>query len=721
MRVASTDRMRVLHVDDDPEFAELTATVLETEEEGLAVETVGSTEEALSRLADESFDCVVSDYDMAGQTGIEFLRTVRETNPTLPFILFTGKGSEEVASEAISAGVSDYLRKDTGMERFELLANRITNHVNRTRAQRDLEEREAHLKHAQAMANLGSWYADVDEDELVLSEEGRNILGIPSGETLDFEGYLTYVHPDDRADVVADWKRALGGAEYDIEHRVVPSDGDVRWVRERADVEFDDEGEPVSGVGMVQDITEHKERQQRLREERDRREALFQNPRDAILEIEFDDGRPMIKSVNETFTELFGYEPESVLGRSVTEVLVPDDEATEDRHEEINRSVLQGESVEVEVRRQTQSGVRDFHVRVFPFDATDCEQAAYGVYTDITERKQRELELQRYERMANTAGDMVYILDEDGVMAFVNDAAARLTGYEADELVGEHVRLIMADESDVDRGRSLIRRFLSSSDPASSGSFEWTLETAAGETLPCESHITLLEEDGEWAGTVGVIRDITERKQREEQLENFTRIVSHDLRNPLNVAGGRLELARTECDSDHLDEVASALDRMETLIDDLLTLSQVGSDCAELDRVDLTRLTEDAWRHVATAGATLVTEGDRAIRADRTRLQQLFENLIRNAVEHGGEDVRVTVGVLPDETGFYVADDGPGIPASERDEVLESGYTETNGGTGFGLAIVQEIAEGVHDWDVSVTESGEGGARFEFTGVEFVP
>jgi len=121
---------------------------------------------------------------------------------------------------------------------------------------------------------------------------------------------------------------------------------------------------------------------------------------------------------------------------------------------------------------------------------------------------------------------------------------------------------------------------------------------------------------------------------------------------------------------------------------------------------------------VATAGATLTTDGERAIQADKSRLQQLLENLMRNAVEHGGDDVTVRVG-RAGEASFYVEDDGTGIPAASRDDIFEPGQTADPGGTGFGLAIVKRIAE-AHGWRVRITDGPDGGARFEFGDVEFV-
>lgn len=208
----------------------------------------------------------------------------------------------------------------------------------------------------------------------------------------------------------------------------------------------------------------------------------------------------------------------------------------------------------------------------------------------------------------------------------------------------------------------------------------------------------------------------SELKRRNERLVEFAGVISHDLRNPLNVAEGSLELAREENDSEHLDAVASAHGRMKTLIDDLLTLAREGEEMADEEPVDLDGLIENCWRNVDTAEATLVAKTDRTVRADRSRLAQLLENIIRNAVEHGGDDVTFTAGELED--GFYIQDDGPGIPEDEWDDVFEPGYSTAEDGTGFGLSIVRQVAH-AHDWGLRVTDSAEGGARFEISGVEF--
>ena len=229
--------------------------------------------------------------------------------------------------------------------------------------------------------------------------------------------------------------------------------------------------------------------------------------------------------------------------------------------------------------------------------------------------------------------------------------------------------------------------------------------------------------DGEEINYVmAVAQNVSERvenkrtlERQNERLEEFASIISHDLRNPLRVADGRLELIREECESDHIDDVAQALERMDTLIEDLLTLAREGEQVGETEPVGLADVAKTSWQTVNTEQATLETDTTQTIQADRSRLQQLFENLYRNAVEHGGEDVTVSVGAT--DEGFYVADTGLGIPESDRGEVFEAGYSTNEDGTGFGLRIVKQIAD-AHEWEISVAETEGDGTRLEITGVE---
>ena len=571
----------VLQVDDDPRFSDLAAELLEREDEELAVETATSASEGLDRLADGGFDCVVTGYDMPGRDGIEFLEAVREEHPELPFILFTGKGSEAVASETISAGVTDYLQKEAGTEQYAVLATRIRNVVTRYRRERELQQ------------------------------------------------------------------------------------------------------------------------------EQRRFEMLFERLTQPAVEVEFDGETPIVTAINSTF----GYGPDEIVGESLDAYVVPEDRTA--AAEEIKRRALAGERLfSEEVVRETADGRRDFLIQNAVYEDGS---KGFAIYTDITDRKGHERELERYETIVEALGDPVYAIDDEGQYTFVNDAFTRMTGYSEAELLGEHTSLVVS-ESTVEKGVELTKE-LRRAEEGATRTCEMEVITADGERIPCENHVVLLpfDEDGEFRGTAGVVREVTERRERKrelerqnERLEEFASIISHDLQSPLSVVEGRVELAQAECDSGHLEVATRSLERMNQLIDRTLALARSGQVIGETGPVDLAGLAEQSWRNVDTADSVLRVEGDPVIEANEDRLRHLFENLYRNAVEHGGPDVTVTVGVLDDEEG---------IPGSEREEVLAAGYSMTESGTGLGLSIVRQIAK-AHGWEIEVAEAASGGSRFEISGVD---
>jgi len=221
---------------------------------------------------------------------------------------------------------------------------------------------------------------------------------------------------------------------------------------------------------------------------------------------------------------------------------------------------------------------------------------------------------------------------------------------------------------------------------------------------------------------VVVVREITATKRREQQLlrqneylDGFASVVSHDIQGPLMEIRGSADVATKTGDVSHIDHVSDAVDRMDRLVADLLRLARSGQQIEDPEPVSLAAISAAAWRRVWSADADCDVVVDATILADASRLQQLLENLFRNAVEHGGRDVQVTVGSLPD--GFYVEDDGLGISAEERPRVFERGYSSSDDGTGMGLEIVRQIVR-AHNWTVLVKLGPAGGTRFEITGVE---
>ena len=972
----------VLHVDDDPHIGDLIAEMLTAQDSAFTVETVTSAREGFDRLRTESFDCIVSDYDMPEQHGIDFLDRVRDTHSGMPFILYTGEGSEVVASDAIAAGVTDYLQKESGTSQYTILANKIRNavekhrHQKRARATRDRlrqivdllpqfifakDETGEFLLANEAIADAygttvgdiegatDADFADSEEeverfraDDMTVIESGERkhipeeplttadgetrllettkipydpvetdgdaVLGVATDITerktqeaqlemrsaameaaidgisiLNADGeyiYMNRAHADifgyDPDTLLgSSWRRLYGGDEIArIEQVVFPRlERAGEWRGETVGKRRD--GAPVYQeitlsllddgklICTNRDISGRKEREQELRMVRGQFEQFAGTVRDAFFLLPVD--YSAVEYVNPAVETIYGVTPEEAYDdpRAWLRHVHPDDEDALLARVEAQQDGTVDWPIKQEFRiDHPDRGVRWVQARIDTIpDETGNPSRLAGITTDITDRKEQERAVRRNQAfleqtqaVANVGGwdldrrtdslrwtDEVYRIHGvdptfeptvDDAIAFyhpddretVRDALERVTTtgephdlearivtdddqvrwvrirgeprYEEGEVVGvrgtvqtiterirrerqleeqteqveqlatryerqyrtlfeeapvmtvltrsEDGRPIIEDcnsqftetlgyEADAVRGRELAAFYTPASvDRLRSNGYERSLDgqfTSANRDLRTADGAvveTLLRAvprraaDGDVVGTVAMYIDITEResvKRANERLEAFTSVVSHDLRNPLNVATGRLELASDECDSEHLAALGRALRRMETLISDLLTLAREGREVTGTQLVPLDTMCDRCWETVETKQATLITDTDRGVQANNSRLRQVFENLFRNAIEHGGTDVTVTVGEI--DGGFYVEDDGPGIPSGMDTDVFTAGYSGSTNGTGFGLSIVKQIVT-AHDWQIRVTDGADGGARFEITDVEFV-
>lgn len=734
---------------DEVSDARATAQSLERAEGSITAITVPSDEEAYSYLmSGKPVDCIVCDHDPSGESVdcIAILERVRREYgyPDLPFVLFTDEGSEELLSRAITADVSEYIRQTPGEECYVELVDRI----------RELTATDRSNQPPQTQP--------------------------PQTESMD--------HTDRRQGISLPLRRQLVPMQDINLHRFSESN--------------------LVGMFLIQDLS--------------------------------------FEYVNEEFASIFGYTCEELRSEvTVPDLVCEDDRAGVIQHLQWREWDLAGNS------QYTFRGIRKDDTIVYIEIHSDRIDAAgtpsiFGLLVDVTARKQREEVLERYEQMVNTAGDVVYALDPDGRFIFVNETATSVTGYTRDDFLGEHVSLIL-DEDEIYEGEERIQKLLDDeSQTRMNDSYEITLTTSDGTTIPCRTNITLLFNNGKFNGTVGVVRnitkqnklegrlrdqrdhfaalfqnisepaiqyvmnddtpqvkaanpafekmfgyseddikgesldsiilplgrdeeaealneriitgdrlevevcrqtkdglrdfrlsnapisideetvegyaiyrDITDRKRREyelerqnEQLEEFASVVSHDLRQPLGIAYGRLSIIREEYESHHLDDIEDALERMETLIENVLTLARQGKVVSTPIPTEIKDVVSGAWEIAGTDTADLVVEGPLAeISADGQRLQELFENLFRNAIEHCGTDVTVTVGMLRD-SGFYIEDDGPGIPPDSRNQVFDRGFSTGDNSTGLGLVIVRAIVQ-AHGWSIDVTEGTTGGARFE--------
>ncbi len=501
----------------------------------------------------------------------------------------------------------------------------------------ELQESEERLRLALKAGEMGTWELDLQTgDAPVRSPRHDRIFGYEEPlDDWDFETFLDHVHPDDRERVEQRFEAAFETGKWSFECRIVGADDEQRAISAQGEFYYDSEGEPVRAVGIVQDVTERKERKRELEQVERQFEAAFNNP-SAFMGLLDPDGT--VRRINETALEFAGVDETDVRGEKFWET-------PWFTHSE-------------EVREELRAGL---------------------------------------ERAAD----------------------------------GEYVRS------------------------------EFSHRSPDGETVIIDAMLEpVRDEDGEVVAIMPSGNDITERKRHEERLEqqnerleSFASILAHELRNPVTIGQIYSQRLPAETDGEAVDYVTEAFDRIEDIIDVMLMLTRGRDAVGDSSPVELATVAREAWDEIDAPDAALDVELDRTIRAEKTYTRHLLRNLLENAVEHGGPDVTVTVGGLPDASassenrspsdrssgrgsreggasggsedeqvgssgGFYVADDGVGIPAEDRDAIFDQGYTTAadSGGSGLGLAFVRKFAD-VYGWDLAVTESEGGGARFEFRNI----
>ena len=636
--------------------------------------------------------------------------------------------------------------------------DRVVELVGTTRDVTERTERQAQLEAEQAFI----------EEALNSLEDVLYVVG-PDGELrrwndrlLEVAGYdaeavetmaaTDFFPPDERERIADAIEQALTTGKAIVESEVLTADG------QRIPYEFtgtrlsDPSDETLGVIGIGRDISEHKERERELRQ--------YEQILDAMLDpatVMDADGEYTV--VNEAMAGIHDMTAEELVGEPSPFIRELREERSDDPYRELVDGEREGYRGEYIMEMPDSDSIYfEYRLSRLTIDGRFCGVVAVG--RDVTDRRRREETLEALHKRTRpfiTAPDQeavaehavetvanvldrpinaVWLYDEDsdvlrpvawtdsaidlldeiptytgegslswdafqsGEAFVVDDMQGIREKYNSETPIRSEIIIPLGTYGVINIGSSEVRAF---------DDIDISLARVLGDIIEAALART------DWEEQLQARQRDLERQN--ERLEEFASIVSHDLRNPLNVAEARVRMAQDDHEGDHLDVAARAIDRMVILIEDILQLAREGQRIDELEPVDLRTLCKDSWDAVETAEASLVLDTDLIIQADRSRVRQLFENLFRNAIEHGGDDVTLSVGALDD--GFYVADDGPGIPPEERADIFDSGYSTRETGTGFGLAIVAEIAE-AHDWDIAVTESETGGARFEMTGVKRV-
>ena len=527
----------VLHVDDEPDFAEMTAEYLERKDSRFEVTTATDAQEALEFLgkgenedsetngeptksrdgADATeFDCVVSDYSMPGTDGIELLKEVREEYPDLPFILFTGKGSEEVASEAISAGVTDYLQKEPGTEQYTVLANRIQNAVNMRRSEQELRETSKQLRAVLDTVSAAVFMKDAEGRYMLMNQNCREMLGV---EDDDVPGILDRdIFPDEVADELRDKDRKVleEGKTVEFEEEIPTSEGERILLTLKSPI-FDEDGEPYAVCCVSADITERRERETEFRHISKEYSTVFENVQDPMFLVNVEDEGEefLFRRFNPAYEEKVGITEEDARGKTPHDVFGEEGSEIVERY---RRCLEQGESISYEETLNVPAGERTYHTYLSPVEVEGEVSQIVGSARDITERKKRETELERYEAIVENTSDLVTLVEEDGTILYQSPSTRRVLGYDHEDAVGNNIFEYVHIE---DRGY-LMEEFsqLLEDSEHEVGDAEYRFEHLNGGTVWLSSSITD-RTDTELDSFLIVSRDVTERKRREEELRSL--------------------------------------------------------------------------------------------------------------------------------------------------------------------------------------------------------
>lgn len=516
--------IRVLHVEDDPEFADLTATFLEREDERFEVTTATSASAGIERLVAERIDCVVSDHDMPGTTGIEFLETVRAEQPDLPFILFTGKGSEEVASEAISRGVTDYLQKAGGAEQYAILANRICNAVESNRAERAVERTRSQFEAIADHSMDAIVTIDTESRIRFANPAVEDLFGYKPGE-LEGEPLLSIMperyhesHLSAIDEYVETDERTIGwsNVEFPAEHR----DGTEIPVSVSFG-EFEQAGEKRF-IGIMRDIS-------------DTPTYGGQDPAflEALVEtigvgVAAYDETGTVTYVNEQFAENLGTDKERLEGTAVWEI---NPDLDRERFDAYWASFDPGET-------RTAEATHAFEGTELPVETvTTCATIGgtpyhFGTVRDISEDLAQE---ERFQAFVEQSNDVLSVLDRSGVYQYQSPASRRVLGYDPQELIGE-TAFSRIHPDDRERVFATFQQALE--DPDQGLVVEYRFKHADGSWIWLESRGLSRPEETDIEGLVVNSREVTERKEHERQIADL-----HDATREMMQAGDERAVA----------------------------------------------------------------------------------------------------------------------------------------------------------------------------------
>ncbi|MCW4008669.1 MAG: PAS domain S-box protein [Candidatus Bathyarchaeota archaeon] len=714
--------IRVLHVDDDADFLAVAKQCLE--EPGLfEVETALSAEEALSKLRDAEYDVIVADYKMPGKTGLELLRELRRNGNNIPFILFTCKGKEEIAIEALNSGVFRYVRKEGHPEAtYAELKRSICEAAKGQRAEKLLREAENRLR--LITENIQEILLLVDRDLVITyaSASVKWVLGYEPDKIVG-KSITEFIHPDDLPTVLSAIEKVFmdcsGGK---LELCCKNADGSYALMDGASKVLMGD-GKVAGIIITAHDITEQKRIEQALKESEEKYRALFEEALDAIFVADAETG--ILVDCNRAATELVGRSKSELIGMHQC-FLHPPESIDGKFSKSFMRHCKECGGFSVEEQIITKTGeIRDVSIKANLIEV-GSKKLLFGVFRDITDVKRVSERNRLQARLLNAVGQAIIATDVKGRIVYWNRGAEKLYGWKETEVLWRYINDVISAESAKEQAKSVMDQLLK----GEHWSGEFIAKKRDGNNFPTiMTYSPIVDDRKKIIGTICVATDISEQKwmqqvtnealqkvvELNEKLHVVESLTRHDIRNKLSALNGYIYILKKRLGDK--PEILQQLKDAELISQQILriiafekTYVQVGSE--ELSYVDVERyINEAASLFSDLKGATLVNECRGLIVLADSVLRQLFYNLIDNTLKYGKKTSKIRVYYKEEENHLKLVyeDDGIGIPENIKKHLFQEGYGT---GTGYGLYLIKKICQ-AYGW--AIEETGKEGECAQFT------
>jgi PAS domain S-box-containing protein len=719
------NKLRILHVDDDAAFLAVAKQCLE-EQSQFEVDTALSAKEALKKLKRSEYDAVVSDYQMPEKNGLELLRELRQEGNYTPFILFTCKGKEEMAIEALNSGVYRYVGKDGDAEAtYEELKRSICDAVRGQRAEKLLRETENRLRLITENMQDMLLLTDTNLICTFASASHKWILGYEPSEIIGKNVY-DFIHPDDVARAMEAAEKAFkdnsGGT---MEVRVRRADGSYILSEGIGKILTDENGQITGTMFTSRDITERRRIEQTLKDSEEKYRKLFDEAMDAIFVADYETG--LVLDCNRAATKLMGKAKSELIGMH-QRFLHPPEESTGKFSKTFEKHRTDKEGIVVEGQIVTKNReIRDVAIKANLIEVSG-KKMLRGVFRDITESRKISEKNRLQARLLNAVGQAIVATDLKGNITYWNLAAEQLYGWQEAEVLGRNIVDVTPAENSQEQARGIMNRLIE----GEHWSGEFIAKRRDGTVFAAiVTNAPITDDKGEIIGVIGVSTDITEQKWMQEvfddaigkvvELNEKLRVVEgltrHDIRNKLSALNGRLYLLKKRFGDNpeaqqHLKEMELVSQQMLRIIEFEKIYVQVGAE--ELSYIDVERhFNEAAFLFSDLKGATLVNECQGLMVLADSLLRQLFYNLIDNTLKYGKKTRRIRVHYKEEknQVKLIYEDDGVGIPSDVKSHLFQEGYGT---GTGYGLYLIKKICE-AYGWTIEETGKEGQGAQFTMT------